>query len=1728
MHLSGRDPFQVSRRKFLQGGVALAAVGKSKLVSRHSELNLATGDNWIQIHCDDALVFELRAEWFAGNASVWGQQAGEQIAFGIEHSRHSGLDLSADAMFELWKSPLGTQAEIRYPGLGLKFSGSAEQWLSESGIHAFSYSPLTLIDSTDLRVVAAPGLVRLAADGTLHFSSRTETQVHRYDLAFTSYSTLMHPRSAESLRAQLEPTTVIALNRGNERWNLELPRGNWAYENEDQIFESVSIETSEHDANRQSRVLFSAPGSQKSFRITSASAPTGTDGRSVDLTFVEPRYAIDVGRNSHKFEAQLARSQAMRFGPLRLLLSPPRLRPALQAGSEGCCVVAEAGLVGTIDTAVIAPTDDPDPWDVALLTDEDATDSYAKATIDMAGTNPTLKGALRFRIIRPQDALDICFRITNVALTIGPGPLGRLQLAHNASDPNDYSLLIADLPPQMLIMPSIKSSAMTDTDDCKTNCTPPKNDQGRVSAPSRVSMQFLSSEDPPAVLSVDALLEWARYPLNIAPAALAKPLVIDDVANIPLWATEIVAPAGFSVSPDENHAFFGSSGVRFDDGITQQWTARLSKRIEPRAQTSAENAATHFPVTPDRRPSLRPILARKLDDSGEYTLHNEDLDLIVKMMRQRSAPARHCVVSSNGAWLNFSGRWPVLGNPEAQNRSAFKETIAGLLEQKVEFVTEAWLVPTGHRVSVVRSGKLQWCREEDAHRSTLLVARFVEHYKIIYHLPTKIDYDYLRKDPATQTTVQLPFRSIELIGKETPYLEYSRADAFFKDCGTKNPSIYDYWAWVSPDPAKPPIPFEFPVEIVDRANAQHRTTMKMMLACYEQATTSQVQGAAYFYNGSIVNGYNNPSFDPSIDFMQRRVAYASPTQMGNTSYPTRRVRLVAHTVPDLDAAKHNETIPWWPQMKTTDLMLEQVAAFSKPSSSSKADQVSRTFEFATVYKKLPFDDVADPHGDNRAEVVLSLVKDSAARNGGKPVQMDFNPGQGGGLAMPSTNVVALARKTGTIFSHIADLNNLDTTLTDIGKKGMTVAEMFRNLGRATSLLGAVDIADVLEEVADGVAQASQVPLLAVKQLHELEQGIIGTINETLKPIFDFITQADTFYNICTAQIDNLKQQLPAAIQVASSLLRVIATEQRPGDIDIIANQGLDTSLNDPARRLSKRIGLSTLQRIQAASSWPPVDDGGGYILPTLYQARDYALNSALQKPAEAVAKKLDDALNAGEDQLQKDLDYAYALAGQVVGIVADTLVLKFVNAVRDLVAGITSADVETAIRAFEAVADMAASIPTLDQAAANIRDGISDSLKKTAGACGVTQLQGRAALLSAAVTQLGASVPVGDAVNKALAPGGIVETTCSNILKRVLDAVDSANAIVKVFQQTEEQFRQAFVAQQQGIVDAINAVRDLLTIPKHINVHYNYATPLKNSDSGLFIAEFDGRRAQFNLNSSVLINLDGTPPQFDIAAKVTDFRLKLIPSFPFVIVGFTVARFESHNGAAPSVSCPFDAKNVQLVGPLDFVAGLAQKLHLPDGMMVQITDLGVLIGVNIHLPAITCGAFNIVNISVFTAVKLDFTGGPLRLNFGFANPNQHFTMTYLFLGGGGFVNLEFAPWATTTKPGMAVTAALEAGAMAALDFGIAHGEVHIFAGIYMSLRPADLLLSGYFRAGGEFDVLGLISASIEFLMSLCYENRRGQAWLSGDCEVDIDVHVLFFSETVTLHMHHDFSGSSAS
>ena len=108
-------------------------------------------------------------------------------------------------------------------------------------------------------------------------------------------------------------------------------------------------------------------------------------------------------------------------------------------------------------------------------------------------------------------------------------------------------------------------------------------------------------------------------------------------------------------------------------------------------------------------------------------------------------------------------------------------------------------------------------------------------------------------------------------------------------------------------------------------------------------------------------------------------------------------------------------------------------------------------------------------------------------------------------------------------------------------------------------------------------------------------------------------------------------------------------------------------------------------------------------------------------------------------------------------------------------------------------------------------------------------------------------------------------------------------------------------------------------------------------------------------------------------------------------------------------------------------------------------------------------------------------------------------------------------------------ASLEFGAAASVDIGVASGAVHIMAGIYYSWTDDPggesegvTELTGYVRMGGELEVLGIISMSLEFNLSLTYQTGPdgGKCW--GEATLELEIDVLFFSDTVEATAHREF------
>jgi hypothetical protein len=81
----------------------------------------------------------------------------------------------------------------------------------------------------------------------------------------------------------------------------------------------------------------------------------------------------------------------------------------------------------------------------------------------------------------------------------------------------------------------------------------------------------------------------------------------------------------------------------------------------------------------------------------------------------------------------------------------------------------------------------------------------------------------------------------------------------------------------------------------------------------------------------------------------------------------------------------------------------------------------------------------------------------------------------------------------------------------------------------------------------------------------------------------------------------------------------------------------------------------------------------------------------------------------------------------------------------------------------------------------------------------------------------------------------------------------------------------------------------------------------------------------------------------------------------------------------------------------------------------------------------------------------------------------------------------------------------------------------------LKIDPGDNAsqLTGYLRAGGSLEVLGLISASIEFYLGFTYFFGP-PCKIAGEATVTIEVHVLFFSASVSASLRREFSDPKAS
>jgi hypothetical protein len=756
--------------------------------------------------------------------------------------------------------------------------------------------------------------------------------------------------------------------------------------------------------------------------------------------------------------------------------------------------------------------------------------------------------------------------------------------------------------------------------------------------------------------------------------------------------------------------------------------------------------------------------------------------------------------------------------------------------------------------------------------------------------------------------------------------------------------------------------------------------------------------------------------------------------------------------------------------------------------------------------------------------------------------LNFYAKLGGGLAQPSTGIAALSRSVGNVFTNAT--SKIDDTLSSITDLANGAFNAVNAFAQAAQLLGAVELSEILVPVSNILQNAAQVPKLAAQELGQLSGDIndVTTPLNTLQSTLSSITLSDVLNNVFNAIAPQVAYIEALVFEQIASSSQYVNAQTDVQYLQTLLSADTTTAKQEMAA-LQAQLNTALDLRIQSTTSLPV---GGQTILVTMNRMRDYLLNAALQAgnlqtPALQVVAAFSADLNS--------LQVADATAQQG----AVTLQTDIQTLTQDLVA-FKSAFQNVLTQVSSAYTAIATSVAAILSA---VKSGLSDPLSI------VSSLQQLGSLLTNLKNPLSSVDPssivssyttVNADATKLLSDFNALMTLAGQ-QPQLTKATQAISAQIQATKTTLQQYftniQAAFtsVAFQTNLASLNNFYNTLVTTANNagtaitaflqqinnlqqIRVSYDYDAPLQTNSTGLFIPSKGGNPADLSLHTSLTVNVPGlstNPPSPDliISATVSNFTLLLVPGFPFLTVGFTNASFTSTNGSAPVVSCTLDKSSIQFIGPLNFVVGLASAISLPDDLSVQQTPDGVSIGYDLSLPSIETGAFMLSNLSLNSGVALDFTGQAINVLFGFADPNQHFIMTYTIFGGGGYLDFSFAP--TLGKSSFDISGALEFGAEAALDFGVASGDLYVFGGFLFNMTGDELDLGGYLRAGGDLDVLDLISVSVEFSMSLTYEDRGGTAWLVGECDITVDVDIFMVIDTsVDIRMYKEFSNGSAS
>ncbi len=1131
------------------------------------------------------------------------------------------------------------------------------------------------------------------------------------------------------------------------------------------------------------------------------------------------------------------------------------------------------------------------------------------------------------------------------------------------------------------------------------------------------------------------------------------------------------------------------------------------------------------------------------------------------------------IFSALGGWARMEGNF----NPDPQKNQDVKRFIYRFAQRRdyyVEVDYAGYLWPFAHRAIRIKVTQRFFYSSKD----------LVPPPENVCYLRTRFFVTIKQKTrnfiAASGTGLQLPFVRVDILTDSTPAL-YADSKPGVNPADT---ACTDAWFWPSLDAD---LPFLFQLRGYDSANPPNTVdfTAPLIWANLKTGTFASSDTEAVWQEYRDRKFAGTSTLRRTVSYGGAPLHFAESVSPGDTELHVTSINFLAlllgkagdarydpqppatYTVPgDLDPNDPTPPVVFRPVLDTSLVDVPSVKAFSGQSASGGTQPV--TVAYNKQFLKTAFNQVSSPSNagqivhPNPTEIFVD-VQSSAS--------LPYPGPKGGGMAVPIAPITAVSRHTGIVADGAG--STWDPTVAGASAPIFNPIKSF-DLGSA-KLLGCIPLSDAVAVLTDLGANLDLVPTLNVQKIVDTVEDVADIISSVVGQIQAAQNQLRTFNNAIKKQISASASSIQSRLQADFNAVTVTASQ--------LGGNTLAKAYNDYSDQLK-----TTLVAMQNASFAPATVPQS--VMDDLRAAADLDLSSALVNSVltQLTAAEINNLSNHATIAVCTFADFQKSLANATKAALSplnpsSLPTQQLANALDDLIACFGGNQSPSHIRSnaqallkqlqqmFQVLKKPLQSSPALDSrlfdsylaalqttivadlktivddAKTALKYAVNDHVVAFSALYANFNTQYCNGTLPATPTSLALMQAVETFVvnNVALATDTNVVTDLDNQVNTALNGW--ADAVAQAAGQAVDgaQSAVALLNEALGAIDALNdlcnTLANLLETPIAVSATYTIAKiPMQDAPAGdpIFLAQrvdISGNIHNALLEIDATVSASVTPDDLTGASAsvgtviaLTDFSLQLLPGASFVTVQFQSFQFTASTGQGTHSQCLLDKDNPVLLGDaLGFVSGIVSAFApLGNGAggapVIQPSGSGLGVGYSFTLPPIEAGGFQIIGLAFEALLILSFSGDPLKLRFYLASAQKHFLISAGIWGGGGFFGLEISSQGVDLVQGC-----MEFGAAAALDLGVADGEVHILGGIYFEFGDRRCILTGFVRAGGSLNILDIIEMTVEFYIGLTYQQIDSQTSVYGTCTVTVSISILFFSADVSLTMNWQWAGSKS-